>query len=121
MQMTYGSPLSGRQFMVVAAGGQDRIHTKLGDLVMSYALPGAPLATPIARNISGEWHGHLLVGHTRFPMVLTFGADEKSADFRSTDNALSGTLNVTRSGDRVTYRGAFSYPADSCRGTMVGT
>ena len=121
MPMTYVSSKSGRQFVVIAAGGHDRLHTKLGDFVMAYALPGAPLATPIARNISGEWHGHLVVGHTRFPVIVTFGADERTADFRSTDNTLSGTLNATRSGDRITYRGDFSYPAKSCRGTMAGT
>jgi len=37
--MTYQSPLSGRQFVVIAAGGQPRMHSRLGNKIVAYALP----------------------------------------------------------------------------------
>jgi quinoprotein glucose dehydrogenase len=39
--MTYRSPASGRQFVVVVAGGHGSLGTKLGDAVIAYALPSA--------------------------------------------------------------------------------
>ena len=38
--MTYFSPASGRQFVVIAAGGHSAIGTKRGDYVIAYSLPG---------------------------------------------------------------------------------
>jgi quinoprotein glucose dehydrogenase len=37
--MTYRSPASGRQFVVVVAGGHGTLGTKLGDSIIAYALP----------------------------------------------------------------------------------
>ncbi|AUW58403.1 membrane-bound PQQ-dependent dehydrogenase, glucose/quinate/shikimate family [Sphingobium sp. SCG-1] len=37
--MTYRSPKSGRQFVVVVAGGHGSLGTKLGDSIIAYALP----------------------------------------------------------------------------------
>ncbi|MGI4794518.1 MAG: PQQ-binding-like beta-propeller repeat protein, partial [Janthinobacterium lividum] len=37
--MSYLSPASGRQFIVVVAGGHSSLGTKLGDYVIAYALP----------------------------------------------------------------------------------
>jgi quinoprotein glucose dehydrogenase len=37
--MTFGSPASGRQFVVVAAGGHGGLGTKGGDALVAYALP----------------------------------------------------------------------------------
>ena len=39
--MSYRSPASGRQFVVVVAGGHGSLGTKLGDSVIAYALPKA--------------------------------------------------------------------------------
>ena len=39
--MTYQSPASGRQFVVVVAGGHGSLGTKLGDTIIAYALPRA--------------------------------------------------------------------------------
>lgn len=38
--MTYRSPKSGRQFVVIAAGGHAQLGTKLGDHIVAFALPG---------------------------------------------------------------------------------
>jgi quinoprotein glucose dehydrogenase len=40
--MTYISPLSGRQFVVIAAGGSALLQSKLGDYIVAYALPHSP-------------------------------------------------------------------------------
>jgi quinoprotein glucose dehydrogenase len=37
--MTYQSPRSGRQFVVIAAGGQPRMQSRLGTKIVAYALP----------------------------------------------------------------------------------
>jgi quinoprotein glucose dehydrogenase len=37
--MTYRSPASGRQFVVIVAGGHGSLGTKLGDSIIAYALP----------------------------------------------------------------------------------
>lgn len=37
--MTYQSPSSGRQFVIVVAGGHGSLGTKLGDSIIAYALP----------------------------------------------------------------------------------
>jgi hypothetical protein len=120
MPMTYVSPKSGTQYVVIAAGGHDKMHTKLGDFVMAYALPGvgAPAPGRPISDISGLWRGDLRVGHSRFPLAVTLKSDG-SGEFRS--ETLTGTLIGTRSGDRIDYRGDFQYAAKSCRGTMTGS
>jgi quinoprotein glucose dehydrogenase len=125
MPMTYVSPKSGTQYVVIAAGGHDKMHTKLGDFVLAYALPGVAQASvaqailPAAvSDISGPWRGDLRVGHSRFPLAVTLKNDG-SGEFRS--DTLTGTLIGTRSGDRINYRGDFQYAAKSCRGTMTGS
>jgi quinoprotein glucose dehydrogenase len=40
--MTYVSPRSGRQYVLIAAGGNYAIMSKMGDYVVAYALPGTP-------------------------------------------------------------------------------
>jgi quinoprotein glucose dehydrogenase len=40
--ITYKLRPGGRQYVVVAAGGHGRLHSKLGDYVIAYALPGEP-------------------------------------------------------------------------------
>ncbi|MGN6513906.1 MAG: membrane-bound PQQ-dependent dehydrogenase, glucose/quinate/shikimate family [Lysobacteraceae bacterium] len=44
--MTFVSPRSGRQYVVVMAGGHGSLGTKMGDALMAYALPAAAPARP---------------------------------------------------------------------------
>jgi quinoprotein glucose dehydrogenase len=37
--MSYLSPASGRQFVVIAAGGHGSLGTERGDAILAYALP----------------------------------------------------------------------------------
>lgn len=40
--MTYLSPRSGRQFVVITAGGHNLMQTQPGEHIVAYALPKAP-------------------------------------------------------------------------------
>jgi quinoprotein glucose dehydrogenase len=42
--MTYRGPRSGRQFVVIAAGGKAALKTKLGNSIVAFALPGSASA-----------------------------------------------------------------------------
>jgi quinoprotein glucose dehydrogenase/quinate dehydrogenase (quinone) len=39
LPMSYVSPRTGRQYVVIAAGGHAFMHTKIGDAVVAYSLP----------------------------------------------------------------------------------
>src|SRR5205807_646392 len=59
----------GKQFVVIAAGGHERLHTKLGDYIVAYSLGGAQAILPAQSNISGTWRGDIVPsGHERFPV-----------------------------------------------------
>ena len=45
--MTYWSQASGRQFVVVVAGGHGSTGTKAGDFIIAYALPKSYVARPV--------------------------------------------------------------------------
>ena len=40
--MTYVSNKTGRQYVVIAAGGHQRMGTTIGDSLVAYTLPGTP-------------------------------------------------------------------------------
>jgi glucose dehydrogenase len=46
--MTYVSPTSGRQFVVIAAGGHAGMRTRRGDFVVAFSLPHASLQSDAA-------------------------------------------------------------------------
>src|SRR4029078_9335829 len=57
MPMTYRTA-SGKQYVVISAGGHDRMRTPLGDYVVAFALPGAEVAQhSVAGPITGSYEG----------------------------------------------------------------
>src|SRR3546814_9586715 len=42
--MTYMSPQSGRQFVVIAASGHKPLRSAIGDYIVAYALPEKPVS-----------------------------------------------------------------------------
>jgi hypothetical protein len=44
--MTYVSNKTGRQYVVIAAGGHQLLGTTIGDSLVAYALPGTPQPGP---------------------------------------------------------------------------
>jgi quinoprotein glucose dehydrogenase len=124
--MTYET--GGRQFIVIAAGGHDRMpYGPLGDHLVAFALPdaGAPSSTPppvTAAAFTGRWRGDARIGGDRHASVLVLHAEGDRVhgtlriDGADMDARLEGAV---RSG-RLEYRIAFSIPT-VCRGTMTGT
>lgn len=114
--MTYEA--DGRQFVVIAAGGHDRLGTPLGDYLVAYALPragGAPATTP---DPTGEWTGDLRLGDDRHParLQLEIRGDSLAGTLQLPQIGVSSSLEGSRSGDSLSLGGAFAYPAHSCRG-----
>ena len=52
--MSYAA--AGRQYIVIAAGGHDRLHTTMGDYVLAFTLPGhgAPLPDTALARVAGQ-------------------------------------------------------------------
>jgi len=124
MPMTYVSAKTGKQYVVIAAGGHDRLHTKLGDYVVAYALGGAQPPPAAQRNLTGTWHGDLIPGHERFSLEgrLSEGAQHAvTGEMRSPDGAMTIALAGKRTDNRINYRADFRYPSKSCAGTLAGT
>jgi outer membrane protein assembly factor BamB len=71
LPMTYEA--NGRQYIVIAAGGHDRLHTTTGDYVVAYTLPGpgAPQPDTTSGNLFGSWTGEMHIGDARFGMSVT--------------------------------------------------
>ncbi len=49
----------GRQYVVIAAGGHDRLHTTMGDYVLAFTLPapGAPVPDTMTGSLDGDCDG----------------------------------------------------------------
>ena len=122
LPMTYVSGRSGKQYVVIAAGGHDRLHTKLGDYVVAFALP--PVSPPVSSvsPVTGTWHGDLIPGRERFALEVPLNEDAQhnvSGEVRSPD--LTGTFAGKREDNRINYRIEFSIAAKSCKGTLTGS
>lgn len=113
---------SGRQFVVVAAGGHDRMRTTPGDYLVAFALPaGDASRRPAAvAPLAGTYQGYLTIGGDgRFPIAL---------ELRETAGALEPTLSGTLAGTGSARAGAvavqtrlsFTLTARGCTGAMEG-
>jgi quinoprotein glucose dehydrogenase len=123
LPMTYVT--GGRQYVVIAAGGHDRLHTTLGDYVLAYTLPtpGAPLPDTAARGLAGAWAGELRINDSdRHPTTLTLRAagDSLAGEARADGGQITGTMSVRTSGTALTFAFPFTYPEKHCSGTITG-
>jgi quinoprotein glucose dehydrogenase len=110
-----------RQYVVIAAGGHDRLHTATGDYVMAFALPGrgAPSPDTTSGSLSGEWVGTMRVGDARFAMHLDLGP---SADVRVDSVDIAGPVTTRRAGRAVTIAFPIRYAAkNNCVATITTT
>jgi quinoprotein glucose dehydrogenase len=117
---------AGRQYVVIAAGGHDRLGTKLGDYVLAYALPeaGAPAPDTTAPDPAGDWAGELRVNdHDRHPTTLRLHtvADSISGDMTSDAGAIGGTVSGRLQGRQLALAIAFTSQAGHCAGTIQAT
>jgi quinoprotein glucose dehydrogenase len=110
----------GRQFIVIAAGGHDRMGTTPGDYLVAFALPGLAAAgrTDSLPAVSGRFEGDLFVGNARFAIALDLvhSGDE-------VDGALSGPLSGRASGrvqgSHVTVDIPFALATENCTGSLT--
>lgn len=123
LPMTYLA--KGRQYLVIAAGGHDRLGTRLGDYVLAYTLPepGAPVPDTVPRPLGGEWRGDLRINDTdRHPtsLVLRSTGDSLVGEASADAGAISGTVTARGTGTALRFVFTFTYPAKDCGGTLTG-
>jgi outer membrane protein assembly factor BamB len=125
--MTYVSA-SGRQFVVVAAGGHRELHAragdfdKPGDFIAAFALPSSPSeGTSVSHAVSaGHYEGHILLDRTRFRLNwdLTITGSAATVSLETSGIRVVGNGKGRVSGDTLTLDVAWTFPAQNCSGTM---
>lgn len=112
-----------RQFVVIAAGGHDKMGTTAGDYVVAFALPPAGEADPPAAttaSLTGRYEGHLLVGNGRYLIAVELHQRDSSRVDGSLDGEIAGSL-VGRTAERaLIYDIRFTLAQESCTGTLRG-
>ena len=121
LPMTYQA--GGRQYVVIAAGGHDRLHTGMGDYVLAYTLPGrgAPVPDTATGNLAGEWAGEMHIGDARFGMTIGLAAkgDSFASTVRMDSVAITGPVVTNRSGRGVVLSFPIYYAAKTkCTGVF---
>jgi len=124
LPMTYLA--GGRQYVVICAGGHDRLGTTMGDYVLAFTLAGrgAPVPDTIPHPVEGVYTGDIRVGAARIGLTLTIGSSGDSlrgAITRIDSLDVTGRVAVWRSADGVHYRAPFVYRAKHCAGTIDAT
>jgi quinoprotein glucose dehydrogenase len=118
--MTYVTA-SGRQFVVVAAGGHKDLHTPPGDYLAAFALPSASRAKPAPERIApGRYEGHMIFDRTRLAATWSLRLSGRAArvgfQTRRLDVSGSGTGRVE--GGKLVLDAHWRYPAKNCSGAL---
>ena len=124
LPMTYVA--GGRQYVVVAAGGHDRLHTGMGDYVMAFTLPGAGAPTPDTTGgaIFGEWKGEMHIGDARFGMGVNLrqAGDSVVATAQLDSVRVTSPVVARRAGRGVTVSFSLLYPPkNNCTARLTMT
>jgi quinoprotein glucose dehydrogenase len=122
--MTYR--FQGRQYVVVAAGGHDRMRAitraPLGDHLVAFALPdeAPPPPPPSSDDPTGSWAGEVRGGSERFVASLEFGAGGGGPAARLTlpEADLHAELQVEHGGSDLILAGTFRAEGGSCTGPV---
>lgn len=97
----------------------------MGDYVLAFALPGPGVPSPdtAGHGFAGRYTGELRVGDARIGMALAISesGDSLVGTVTRIDSVrVSGPVVLGRSGEDVTVRFPFVYPARSCEGSVAG-
>ncbi|HEY1953582.1 MAG TPA: pyrroloquinoline quinone-dependent dehydrogenase, partial [Gemmatimonadaceae bacterium] len=124
--MTFMSP-SGRQFVVVAAGGHKELHAaagdfdRAGDYIVAYALPSkADHPEQPAPITSGHYEGHIVLDRTRLGLgwdLVVNGSDVRVA-LKTTGIDVTGRGTGRVKGDTLALDVDWTFAAQHCSGTM---
>ncbi|HTH64510.1 MAG TPA: pyrroloquinoline quinone-dependent dehydrogenase [Gemmatimonadales bacterium] len=125
LPMTYLA--GGRQYIVIAAGGHDRLGPdRLGDYLIAFAVPGPRDAGPdtLPRDLTGQWKGELRINDSdRHPTTLTLrsAGDSLVGDATADDGQITGPVVAHTHGTDFTFSLTFAYSAKHCGGTITGS
>ncbi len=124
LPMTYVA--DGRQYVVIAAGGHDRLHTTSGDYVLAFTLPGkgAPIPDTTAGSMDGHWVGEARIGGARFAMSVTLrNATTAPTATLSVDSLrVAGPVTTTRDARAVRITFPIVYPPkNNCTATITAS
>ena len=125
--MTYVSP-SGRQYVVVAAGGHRELHAragdfdKAGDYIVAFALPsptGSRASSPSAVT-AGHYEGHVVLDRTRLKATweLTINGSDAALSLETSGLRVVGQGKGHVSGDTLSVDVNWTLPAKNCGGTL---
>lgn len=124
--MTYVSA-SGRQFVVVAAGGHRELHAaageweRPGDYFVAFALPSSndksSIPSPVA---GGHYEGHIVLDRTRLGLKWDLSVTGTTAAVTLETHGIdvTGHGNGRVSGDSLSLDVDWAFPAQKCSGTM---
>jgi quinoprotein glucose dehydrogenase len=124
--MTYVSA-SGRQFVVVAAGGHKELNAqagdfdKPGDYIVAYALRSvSDAAAKPAPVMAGHYEGHIVLDRTRLGLKwdLVISGSAASVSLQTTGIDVTGHGVGRVSGDSLALDVDWTFPAQHCSGTM---
>ena len=121
LPMTY--EVGGRQFVVVVAGGHDRLDPGMGDYVLAFSLsgPGAPRPDTATYSAAGDYAGDIRSGDLHVTTLsLRAAGDSLVGSYEFTNPKGSGAVIAHQMGNTVTFTAPFRAPEKSCDGTMTG-
>jgi len=125
--MTYVTA-SGRQFVVVAAGGHRELYAASagrdtpGDYIVAFALPRAHAAVPHASSIGpGRYEGHMVLDRSRYDAQWSIARTPNgvSLSFTLPGVGVEGHGTGRFVGDSLTVSATWSLPARHCSGTLT--
>jgi quinoprotein glucose dehydrogenase len=124
----HGSPMtyvggSGKQFVVVAAGGHRELRDPAGDYIVAFALADDRAPVPPERGTvhAGKYVGHITLDRSRFPLEaqVTIDGSSTRVEFRIPNPVVVGAATGRSSRDSVNVEGRWAFDAQSCGGTIV--
>jgi quinoprotein glucose dehydrogenase len=123
LPMTYS--VDGRQYVVIVAGGHDRLHTPQGDYVLAFTLPGPGAPTPgtVSGQPEGSYTAEFRIGGAKItgPFVVRTGrsgGDSLIGALTTDSLIIKGPVAVRRAPSGIAFEFAFSYPKKGCDGTI---
>ena len=125
LPMTYLA--DGRQYVVVTAGGHDRLGPdRLGDFLIAFAVTGPrdPGPDTLPRDLAGGWKGEMRINdEDRHPTTLTLrqAGDSLVGDAAADDGQITGPVVAHTRGNAFTFSLTFAYTAKHCGGTITGS